>query len=91
MWHFWVEMSVKYLFFLQLFLHILVKLIYFKNDNQKKNVSSQESPCRSQEHLFSLKSVLAILEAMGEDIIFQLYDIRKLFDNESQDRDWADR
>ena len=38
---------------------------------------------RSQEHLFSLKSVLALMESRGEGILFQLYDISKFFDHES--------
>ena len=37
----------------------------------------------SQEHLFSLKSVIALKTHLQEGIIFQLYDIRKFFDHES--------
>jgi hypothetical protein len=37
----------------------------------------------SQEHLFSLKSIIALKKHLEEGIIFQLYDIRKFFDHES--------
>ena len=37
----------------------------------------------SHEHLFSLKSMIALKEYMGEGIVFQLFDIRKFFDHES--------
>ena len=48
----------------------------------KFQIGGQEGH-RSQEHLFSLKSVLALRESKGEGVIFQLYDISKFFDNES--------
>ena len=38
---------------------------------------------RSQEHLFSLKSVMAVKAYLQEGFIIQLYDIRKFFDHES--------
>ena len=38
---------------------------------------------RPQEHLFSVKSVLAMYSENDEDIIFQLYDIQNFFDKEN--------
>ena len=48
----------------------------------KFQIGGQEEH-RSQEHLFSLKSVIAVMEHREEGILFQLYDIRKFFDHES--------
>ena len=48
----------------------------------KYQIGGQEGH-RSQEHLFTLKSVMALLESRGEGFIFQLYDLRKFFDSES--------
>ena len=52
------------------------------SSSTKFQIGGQEGH-RSQEHLFSLKSVLALMESRGEGILFQLYDIRKFFDHES--------
>ena len=38
---------------------------------------------RPQEHLFTVKSVLALYKDLDLDIIFQLYDIQKYFDKEN--------
>ena len=35
---------------------------------------------RTQEHLFTLRSCIAMVTAMGRGMIFQLYDIKKFFD-----------
>ena len=50
--------------------------------SSKFQIGGQEGH-RSQEHLFSLKSIIALMEARGEGMLFQLYDIRKFFDHES--------
>ena len=50
--------------------------------SSKFQIGGQEGH-RSQEHLFSLKSVIALKEQIGEGVLFQLYDISKFFDNES--------
>ena len=38
---------------------------------------------RSQEHLFSLKCIIALRELRGEGFLFQLFDLSKFFDKES--------
>ena len=38
---------------------------------------------RVQEHLFTVRSIIAMMTAKGEGIIFQLYDIKKFFDKEN--------
>ena len=52
------------------------------SSSSKFQIGGQENH-RSQEHLFSLKSVIALKESKGEGLLFQLYDIRKFFDHES--------
>ena len=52
------------------------------SSSTKFQIGGQEGHM-SQEHLFSLKSLMAMKEYMQEGIIFQLYDIRKFFDHES--------
>ena len=38
---------------------------------------------RSQEHLFSIKSVIALYVSLGITLIIQFYDVSKFFDKES--------
>ena len=52
------------------------------SSSNKFQIGGQEGH-RSQEHLFTLKSLIGLMEYKGEGIIFQLYDIRKFFDHES--------